>query len=79
MKISEMVAIAAVIILLGVALLGGLGYANYCIDKSACDQLGRRTKNMTIYEYPSGCFVVIEGRWVPAAHWRINLEKSNGQ
>lgn len=65
MKISETIAIVFAVVLLGALLIGGLGYTNYLLSKAACDQFGRRTGVTTIYEFPSGCYKIVNGKWWP--------------
>lgn len=63
MKISEVVAIVFAVVILAAFLIGGLGYSNYLLSKASCDQVGKRLGITTIYEFPSGCYRITNGRW----------------
>ena len=81
MKISETLAIVAMFIILAVFLFGGLGYMNYLLSKASCDQIGKRLGVVTIYEFPSGCYKLVKGKWALVQYQTVETsnEASDGR
>jgi len=71
MSFKESFWVGITVTILAAVLFGILYFVNYTIDQTACEQVGKRTKRVTIYEYPSGCYVVVEGEWVLLGQWRM--------
>lgn len=76
-RINESLAVAIIFFTFIVLLFVGLYGANWLMDDSACAQFGTRTKQAVVFEFPSGCYVLHDGKWVPLRFLRE--EKTNGK
>lgn len=58
-------------VLLVAVLIGG----KYWLDSCSCDQLGEMTGKETKWRVLSGCYVKVDGRWIPRDSWRGEQER----
>lgn len=57
--------VALVVFIAGTVALG------YGCDNYNCSNLGTISGKETRYDVISGCFVKIDGQWVPVSRWRV--------
>ena len=54
------------------AFVGGCILLGYLFTSYQCDNLSLITGKPTKYDFVSGCFVKIDGNWVPEERWRVS-------
>lgn len=59
---------AVAIVSVCITLVIGAGIA---AGSSQCKQFGKRSQVETTYEFPSGCFVKVDGQFIPRETWRV--------
>jgi len=74
---NESLLVAILFFVLVVLLFTGLYGVNWLLDDAACTQFGTRTKQAVVFEFPSGCYVRLDSRWVPLH--LLREEKINGK
>lgn len=77
MEKNESLLVAILFFVLVVLLFTALYGVNWLLDDTACTQFGARTKQAVVFEFPSGCYVLHDGKWVPL-HF-LREEKTNGR
>lgn len=67
--------VVAITIFLGVVLVfvGVLG-AMVALATHSCHQVGDQMELSTEYRFPSGCYVEIDGEWIPGGSYRATDE-----
>jgi hypothetical protein len=64
-NIKEVIGTLLVVFAVLMMLFGLIAGVGYWTEKAACEQLGRRTKQIVLFEYPSGCYILQNGHWLP--------------
>lgn len=49
------------------------------MGKIGCDDLGDNSAVKTKYSWISGCYVHVDGRWIPRDSWRGEYEQRKGE
>ena len=63
-------ALSGVLVIVGIlAVIASLGYTMASWD---CSNTGKAAQVETRFDFPSGCYVKIRDRWVPADKWIWN-------
>lgn len=61
--------ITGIVALVSIIIFGGLGIATV-LDRNNCDKRGEITGFSTAYDWPTGCYIRINDRWIPYDKWR---------